>query len=326
MPRPLRIQYPDAWYHVMNRGRRGDEIFTEAKDYVAFIALLKETIEDYNVKVAAYCLMPNHYHLLVQTPDSNISRAMRHLNGVYTQRYNRIHHCDGQLFRGRYKAILVEANSYLLELLRYIHRNPLEANLVDNLHKYNWSSHKGYASKDNKWDWLYKEFALTLFSKDHTESIKLYKQFVSQQVPDEITTMLGRRKLPSVMGTKQFIYKVKHLFFSDKSHEEIPEAKILAPDPDRILGAVSKFYNIGMDDLMRSRRGYFNEPRNVAIYLMRRLRGDTLKVVGEVFGINKNSTVSSSVHRVKYEMRRGRSIRLRIEELIKILSNSQTET
>ena len=72
MSRPLRIQYPDAWYHVINRGRRGDEIFTEAKDYVAFIALLKETVEDYNVKVAAYCLIPNHYHLLVQTPDSQI--------------------------------------------------------------------------------------------------------------------------------------------------------------------------------------------------------------------------------------------------------------
>ncbi|MFC1825734.1 transposase [Thermodesulfobacteriota bacterium] len=93
MSRPLRIQYPDAWYHVMNRGRRGDEVFSEDKDYVAFIDLLKEIVEDYNVKVSAYCLMSNHYHLLVQTPDSNLSRAMRHLNGVYTQRYNRIHHC-----------------------------------------------------------------------------------------------------------------------------------------------------------------------------------------------------------------------------------------
>jgi putative transposase len=324
MSRPLRIQYPDAWYHVMNRGRRGDAIFTDAKDYVAFIALLKEIVDDYNVKVAAYCLMPNHYHLLVQTPDSNISRAMRHLNGVYTQRYNRIHQCDGQLFRGRYKAILVEADTYLLELLRYIHRNPLEAGVVDTLHKYHWSSHKGYVSKANKWEWLYKRFALSLFSKDYTESITLYKQFVSHQVPDEITTILGGRKLPPVVGTAKFIDKVKNLFFSDRSHEEIPEGKILAPDPERILGAVAKLYNVGMDDLVRSRRGYFNEPRNVAIYLMRRLRGDTLKEVGEVFGINKNSTVSSSVHRVKYEMSRGKGIRLRVEELIKSLSNSQT--
>jgi len=323
MSRPLRIQYPDALYHVMNRGRRGDEVFTEAEDYAAFIDLLKEIVDDYNVKVSAYCLMSNHYHLLVKTPDSNISRAMRHLNGVYTQRYNRIHHCDGPLFRGRYKAILVEADSYLLELLRYIHRNPLEANLVDNLQKYNWSSHKGYLSKAKKWDWLHKRFALSLFSKDHAESIRLYKQFISQEVPDEINKILGRRKLPPVLGTKKFMDRVKDLFFSDKSHEEIPEAKILAPDPDKILEAVAKLYKVGMDDLLRSIRGYFNEPRNVAIYLTRRLRGDTLKVVGEVFGINKNSTVSSSIDRVKYEMRRDKGIRLRVEKLIKILSNSQ---
>ena len=323
MSRPLRIQYPDALYHVMNRGRRGDEVFTEAEDYAAFIDLLKEIVDDYNVKVSAYCLMSNHYHLLVKTPDSNISRAMRHLNGVYTQRYNRIHHCDGPLFRGRYKAILVEADSYLLELLRYIHRNPLEANLVDNLQKYNWSSHKGYLSKAKKWDWLHKRFALSLFSKDHAESIRLYKQFISQEVPDEINKILGRRKLPPVLGTKKFMDRVKDLFFSDKSHEEIPEAKILAPDPDKILEAVAKLYKVGMDDLLRSRRGYFNEPRNVAIYLTRRLRGDTLKVVGEVFGINKNSTVSSSIDRVKYEMRRDKGIRLRVEKLIKIMSNSQ---
>ena len=84
MSRPLRIQYPDAWYHVMNRGRRGEEIFTGKNDYNAFIELLKELFEDYNVKTAACCLMSNHYHLLVQTPDANISRSMRHLNGVYT--------------------------------------------------------------------------------------------------------------------------------------------------------------------------------------------------------------------------------------------------
>lgn len=308
----------------MNRGRRGDEVFAEVRDYKAFIDLLREIGEDYNVNVSAYCLMSNHYHLLIQTPDANISRAMRHLNGVYTQRYNKIHHCDGQLFRGRYKAILVEADSYLLELLRYIHRNPLEANLVDNLQKYNWSSHKGYLSKAKKWNWLYKSFPLSLFSKDHADSIRLYKRFVTQEIPDEINKILSRRKLPPVLGSKKFIDKVKDLFFSDKSHEEIPEAKILAPDAEKVLEVVGKFYKVGMDDLLRSRRGYFNEPRNVAIYLTRRLRGDTLKVVGEVFGINKNSTVSSSIDRMKYEMRRDKGVSLRVEKLVKSLTNSQT--
>ena len=268
--------------------------------------------------------MSNHYHLLVQTPDSNLSRAMRHLNGVYTQRYNRIHHCDGQLFRGRYKSILVEADSYLLELLRYIHRNPIEAGLVDNLQKYNWSSHKGYLSKAKRWDWLYKRYALSLFSKDHAESIRLYKQFVTKKVPDEINKILGHRKLPPVLGTKMFIDKIRGLFFSDRSHEEIPEAKLLAPEPDRILKAVAEFYKVRTDDLLKSRRGYFNEPRNVAIYLMRRLRGDTLKEVGEAFGISKNSTVSSCVDKVKYEMNRDKGIKVRVEKLNQILSNSQT--
>jgi len=308
----------------MNRGRRCDEIFGSDKDYVAFVDLLKEIVEDYNVEVSAYCLMSNHYHLLVQTPDSNISRAMRHLNGVYTQRYNKTHHCDGQLFRGRFKAILIEADSYLLELLRYIHRNPLDAGLVDNLQKYNWSSHKGYLSKAKKWDWLYKRFPLSLFSSNHGESIRLYKQFVTQKVPDEINRIMGRGKLPPVLGTKKFLDKVKDLFFSDKIHEEVPEAKSLAPDRDRILDAVANLYEIRIDDLYMSRRGYFNEPRNVAIYLVRRLRGDTLKATGEVFGINKNSTVSSIVDRVKYEMSRDKGIRLRVEKLIRTLSNSQT--
>ncbi|MBW2661996.1 MAG: transposase [Deltaproteobacteria bacterium] len=110
MSRPLRIEYPEAWYHVMNRGRRSESIFSDRHDYLMFIDLLIETSEMYNVNVAAYCLMKNHYHILLQTPDGNISRCMRHLNSVYTQRYNRIHGLDGPLFRGRY----IEMGSSLL--------------------------------------------------------------------------------------------------------------------------------------------------------------------------------------------------------------------
>ena len=118
MSRPLRIPYADAWYHVMNHGRRGKKIFVAREDYRSFINLLEELNEVFNVKVASYCLMPNHYHLLVQTPDANLSRSMRHLNGVYTQRYNKRHLCDGQIFRGRYKSILIESDSYDPFLLR----------------------------------------------------------------------------------------------------------------------------------------------------------------------------------------------------------------
>jgi putative transposase len=111
-------------------------------------------------------MMPNHYHLLLHSPDGNLSRCMRQINGVYTQLFNRSHKYDGQLFRGRYKSILIEVDNYLLELLRYIHKNPLRAGLSHDLNGYEWSSHKGYMSEAKKWDWLYKGFTLSVLTKD----------------------------------------------------------------------------------------------------------------------------------------------------------------
>lgn len=106
MSRPLRSQFPDAWYHVMNRGRKGEMIFEGKGNYSAFIGLLKDCVEMWNIRVVAYCLMGTHYHILVQTPDANLSRCMRHIDGVYRQNFNCSHGFDGQLFKGRYKCIL----------------------------------------------------------------------------------------------------------------------------------------------------------------------------------------------------------------------------
>jgi len=326
MSRPLRIQYPDAWYHVMNRGRRGEKIFETNEDYLSFIDLLEELDEVFNVRVAAYCLMFNHYHLLFQTPDANLSRSMRHLNGVYTQRYNKRHSCDGQLFRGRYKSIVVESDSYVLELVRYIHRNPLESGLVDNLQKYQWCTHKIYLSNSKKWNWLHKDYILKLFSKSKPESIRLYKQFVLKETPEEINQIFGRKNLPSVLGSKSFINCIKDKFFNLNNFEEIPETKKLAPDIDKIKYAVCKAYNIKAKELNVSRRGYFNEPRNVAVYLIRRLRNDPLKQVGQQFGIKKYSTVSSIVERVKFEMEVDKGLKKRIQNLAEIVTKSQRQT
>jgi REP-associated tyrosine transposase len=111
MSRPLRIEYPDAWYHVMNRDRRREKIFKDRKDYGRFVEILKETAGLWKLRLAAYCLMPNHYHLLVQTPGANLSRCLQHIDGVYTRRFNRFHGSDGPLFQGRYNTILVDGES-----------------------------------------------------------------------------------------------------------------------------------------------------------------------------------------------------------------------
>lgn len=319
MSRPLRIQYPEAWYHVMNRGRRGESVFLDKRDYSVFVELLQEVVDMYKVRVAAYCLIPNHYHLLIQTPGGDLDRCMRHLNGIYTQRFNRAHHCDGQLFRGRYKSILVDGDSYLLELVRYIHRNPLEAGLVKELNQYAWSSHKGYLSNAKKWNWLHKSFILSLFARDRREGINTYKKFILMESPEEINRIFSQSKLPSMLGSENFINRVKEKFFLKKRHNEIPESRRLAPGPEKIKKAICKAYGIGESSLLSSRRGVLNEPRNVAVFLFRRLRGEKLEEIGRQFGIAKYSSVSSVIEKMKREILADRGLEARVKNIEKTL-------
>ena len=135
MSRPLRIEFPEAWYHVMNRGRRREDIFLRKGDFKLFRDNLEYAAALFNVRVAAWCLMTNHYHLMVNTPEGNLSRFMRHVDGVYTQRFNKAHRLEGQLFRGRYKSLLIDPNSdrHMLAVVAYIHLNPQEARLEKEL-------------------------------------------------------------------------------------------------------------------------------------------------------------------------------------------------
>ena len=326
MSRPLRIEYPGAWYHVMNRGRRGEDIFTERNDYRLFIELLQESAELFNIKIASYCMMPNHYHLLLHTPDGNLSRCMRQINGIYTQRFNRVHEYDGQLFRGRYKSILVEVDRYLLELLRYIHKNPLRAGLSNDLRDYEWTSHRGYLSNAKRWDWLYKEFPLSLFAKDRKKSRRAYIKYIAEDEGEKIDLIFQKKKLPSILGTEDFVYWVKNRFFERKAHLEIPDSKLLAPDKERIQEFVCETYGITKEDLVKSKRGTFNEPRGVAIYLTRMIRSDGLIDICKDYNLKKYSSASSIVDNVKKKLLKDRKFRNRVSELAGNLSKSQPET
>jgi putative transposase len=320
MSRPLRIEYPSAWYHVMNRARTAENVFSDKEDYEGFVELLKESSEIWNVRIAAYCLMSDHYHMLIQTRDANLSRFMRHVNGVYTQRFNRFHGCDGPLFRGRFKSILVDKDVYLLQLVRYIHRNPLEAATVDRLDRYEWSSHKGYISEAKKWDWLYKDFVLSMLTKQRRKQRRAYRQFVAKGNTEEIVHLLEGKRLPWLLGSDRFIDWVKDRFFKGKHHKEVPDSRGLAPGRRKIKEAVCRFYQVKPDDLLNSKRGVFNEPRNVAIFLSRRLRGDRLDEIGRDFNLKRYSSVSTVIERTKAQMSRDRKLRQRVEKLKTILT------
>lgn len=314
MSRPLRIEYPGAWYHVMNRGRRGEDIFSGNTDYQGFIDLLKHACELWNMEIAAYCLMPNHYHLLIHTLAGNLSRCMRHINGIYTQRYNRSHQCDGPLFRGRYKSILVEEESYLLQLVRYIHRNPYPG-LVGKLEPYPWSSHKGYCSDSKKWDWLNKTHILTMLSRSKDKRKSAYRTFVSKEDSDEMIAVCNGKQLPAILGSNRFIQWVKETFSSRKEDKEVIGAKIFAPDVQKIKDAVCRFYRINRTVLNVSKRGVINEARNVAIYLTRLLRKETLNDICQDYSMNRCSSASSVIERVTVRMRKDRKFKMRVGKI-----------
>ena len=269
MSRPLRLEYPGAWCHVMNRGRRSEKIFFDDTDRENFLKVLQEASELYHMRISAYCLMPNHYHLLVQTPDGNLSRCMRHVNGVYTQRFNRQHKKEGQLFGGRYKAVLVDEDSYLLEVLRYIHRNPLKAEIFKSLDDYPWSSHNGYLSHAKKWSWLQKDALLTQLTQVKNRQKSAYLDFVSMDDSEEIEKFYSLKNMPSILGCTSFKKYIQEKFFEFANRQEIPESKVLALDAERVITCVCEHYRIFREQLLVSKRGTENLPRDIAIYLVR---------------------------------------------------------
>lgn len=182
MSRPVRIEFPDALYHVTSRGDRREPIFDDDQDRRSFLTTLEQVVNRFNWVCHAWCLMDNHYHLLIQTPDGNLSRGMRQLNGVYTQASNRRHGRVGHLFQGRFKAILVDGDAYLLELTRYVVLNPVRAGMVNNPADWPWSSYRASAGLEPAAPWLAVDGLLAQFSGQRRRAQTRYAQFVAEGI------------------------------------------------------------------------------------------------------------------------------------------------
>jgi putative transposase len=226
MARPLRIEYPGAWYHVMNRGRRREKIFQSDRDYKIFLEILGECVRLFSIEIHAYSLMPNHYHLLIRTPNANLSRAMRHLNGVYTQKINKRYRYEGSLFKGKFKSIVLEEDTYFQELIRYIHRNPLKAKIVERMIDHKWTSHRSYMLDGEGPEWLRKDTALSKFGKYEKSSRLKMDAFVKQEVPEDLENMMERVKWPALLGGKEFKKKIGELIRGKEIEvREVPQCK-----------------------------------------------------------------------------------------------------
>jgi putative transposase len=292
MTRPLRINYDGAMYHVMNRGACRMPIFRSDKLKKVFLDLLEEIVLKFRIEIHAYCLMGNHYHLLIRTPYANISKAMQHLSSVYTIKYNKLEERDGPLFRGRFKSILIEDDRYGVHLVRYIHRNPLEAGMVQKIEDYQWSSYCAYLGMVGKPDWLYFNYTLSQFSQENFFSE--FRNFTYEGNPEPIEQCFYGNQQPPIIGSEDFIKRIKAEFSYCELSEEIAERKILRPSLDQIMSVVSEEFAITPDQLKKSTRGKTNNAMRMAMLISSKYFGYKLTEIACFYGILRYQAVSKS--------------------------------
>ena len=317
MARPLRITYPGAFYHITSRGNEQRPVFISKRDREKFLEYLESASERYNAIIHVYCLMDNHYHLLLETPSGNLPQIMRHINGAYTTYFNVKHDRAGHLFQGRYNAILVEKDEYAKELSRYIHLNPVRAGIVELPEEYEWSSYLSYIGKRKKLKWLYTDFIHAYFGKTKSSSEKQYQIFVISLINSEYDSPLDNVVASTILGRADFVNDIKEKHLSDKKiDKEIPALKELAD-------------NISIDSINKEVDSIFSDQtrlsRNIKIYLTKNFTGKLLKEIGKEFGIGE-SGVSQSCRRSSQQIERNKKIKKKVERIIKTLKLSRVKT
>jgi len=278
MTRPLRIEYPGAVYHLTSRGNARQNIYNDDADREKFLSILALVVERFHWICHSYCLMDNHYHLLLETPTPNLSQGMRQLNGVYTQAFNRHHHRVGHLFQGRFKAILVEKQAHLLELSRYIVLNPVHAHMVKSPEDHLWSSYRATIGQTKVSDFLTVDWLLENFSSQTSRAQQLYREFVNkkeQQSPwNKLTGQI-------YLGSDDFIQQVKNKTTAKTDSEETPLAHRQAGRRE-------------LAELLMQKTVQTKAQRNKLIYKAHVDHGYKLKQIADILGIHY-TTVSKIV-------------------------------
>ena len=215
MARPIRLELPGAIYHVTTRGDEGGDIFVDDQDRLQFLTVLGEVVSRAGWIVHAYVLMDNHYHLLFETPAANLSRGMRQLNGVYTQRFNNLHGSAGRVFQGRFKAVLLEREGFLLELCRYIVLNPVRLKVVKNISRYRWSSYRATVGEVKAPMWLNTDWILGHFGRSSSVAQRKYAEFIDEGMG--LPSPLDKVKSQVLLGGTSFVKKMKQQLVSKVS-------------------------------------------------------------------------------------------------------------
>ena len=271
MARPLRIEYEGAVYHVTSRGNERKQIFKDDQDREMFLNTIKNVRERYNLLCHAYCLMDNHYHLIIETPEGNLSRGMRQLNGVYTQMFNNKHKRVGHIFQGRYKAVLIQKESHLLEVCRYVVLNPVRAKKVQKPKEWKWSSYRGTAGLEKPHICLITDWILGQFGKRKWQAQKKYREFVKAGIGGE--RIWKDLKGQSILGNEDFVESLIDYVKGYRDVKEIPKSQRYVSRP-------------GLEVLLNSKTRADRKRRKVKVKEAVERYGYTQKEVADYIGIH----------------------------------------
>jgi len=283
MSRPLRLEHPGALWHVTSRGNERRDIFRNDEDREVFLSTLARNVAMFRWRLYAWVLMNNHYHLLLETPEPNLSRGMRQLSGIYTQRFNRRHGRSGHLMQGRFKGILVEKEAHLLELCRYVVLNPVRAGAARSAWNWRWSSYRATAGHEPIPEWLDALAVLSLFASRRTLAERRYREFVSDGLrsPDAPWQALTHQIL---LGGDAFVGKAERWMDGRETLPEIPRRQryLRRPSLEQMAAAAARVFAVPPGDVRRKRGG----PVRLALALTARRRAALpLEAIGAFLGV-----------------------------------------
>ena len=313
MGRPLRIQYPGAWYHSTSRGNERKAIFKGKEDRQRFLSYLESACERYGALIHSYCLMADHYHLLLETPRSNLSQILHHINGAYTNYYNGKRNRTGHLFQGRYKAILVDKDAYCHKLSRYIHLNPVRAGMVEKPEQYPWSSYLYYAGAQKKPPWLTIDTVLGYLESDAGRAQTQYRGFVDNALDEKRESPLKDVFASTFLGSEKFIEwtKDKWIGFTHVDTRNIPVLRHIEGKPS--LEEVEEAVHSVMGG------GDSHYDTRFSLYVSQQYGGYTLKKIGAYYGM-REAAVSQSNRRLREKIDRHEKLKSALFKVRRLLN------
>jgi len=320
MARPLRIDVEDGLYHVTSRGWERRVVVRDDRDRQRWLELLERVATRCGWRVFAWVLMDNHFHLYLRTPQANLSAGMHDLNSGYASFFNRRHRRCGALFQGRFKAVLVEEESHALELTRYVHLNPVRAEIVQRPEEYGWSSYRHYLNAGKAPAWLDWQTVLAEVAKDPSRARSAYRRFVEAGLSEPPASPLEAVVGGMFLGRGEWIDRWRRRLAREPIRQDVPAQRRLAwrPTIEDVVAAVSQAFDVAPGDVLASRR-HGNEARLAAIYLARSVGDGAVAAIGRHFGGVSQAAVSKTVARAERRRCEDRAWERRLATLLERL-------